>query len=143
MPSEERKPCVYFQQYFLSLGMKPELQKPPCRYGLFCRDIHRLADVLPGLKQLYKKWEFGGTMIPRNKLDSTAPSEKRIKLDQSKLIQEPLLLSSMIAKLRKQPLDVEYGKFLAENSPVIQMMQKTGWTKTDGLGPIGRQGKSK
>ena len=82
-------------------------------------------------------------MIPRNEVDSLAPSEKRIKLDQSKVIQEPLLLSTMIAKLRKQPLDVEYAKFLDSKSPVLKIMEKSGWTRADGLGPIDRQGKFK
>ena len=138
VPLENRKNCWYFEQHFSSFG-----EKPACRFGLSCRNIHRLANVLPGLKVLYKKWKFGGTLNPRHEMDSSVPSAKRIKLYESKPIHEPLSLSSMITKLRKQPLDLDYAKFLAEKSPVFKMMEKWGWTRADGLGPRDRQGKFK
>ena len=76
---------------------------------------------------------------PETDPDLSAPPTKKIKLDEA-ATKEPMLVSSLIAKLSDEPFDKEYAKFLNEKSPVLKIMSKGGWSKSVGLGKKGRKG---
>ena len=77
---------------------------------------------------------------PGTDLDLSDPPAKKIKLDEA-ATKEPILVSSLIAKLIDEPVDKEYALFLNAKSPVYKIMAKGGWSKSVGLGKKGRKGK--
>ena len=131
-PTKNREACQFFKNHILSYG-----KKQSCRYGLGCKNTHNFRDYLPDLKKMYKNWRREGQ--PGTDLDLSAPPAKKIKLDEA-ATKEPILVSSLIAKLSDEPIDKEYALFLNDKSPVHKIMAKGGWSKSDGLGKKGRKG---